>query len=80
MQLMLTLSNVSPLLNAPTAKNQPMETVKIFAIQDSSIMREFASTEDASPVMQIMDLEDALEAALDQELFNQSLALPVNSF
>jgi hypothetical protein len=77
---MPTLSNVSPPLNAPMANNQPTETVKIFAIQDSSITREFASTEDVSPVMLIMDLEDVLEAVQDQELFKLSPALQVNSY
>jgi hypothetical protein len=61
------------------AKNPPTETVKTFAIQDSSIMREFASTEDVSPVMLIMDLEDVLEVVQDQELFKLSPALQVNS-
>jgi hypothetical protein len=77
---MPTLSNVSPPINAPMAKNQPTETVKIFVIQDSSITRESAYTEDVSPVMLIMDLEDVLEAVQDQELFKLSHALQVNSY
>lgn len=58
--LMPTLKNVFHQLNALTVKKPITVSVRTFATQDSSITKEFASTEDASLDMLITDSEDAL--------------------
>lgn len=56
--LMPILKDVSHQLNALTVKKPITASVRTFATQDSSIMKEFASTEDASLDMLITDSED----------------------